>query len=62
MHKSQANPEKAKEVLKFFDWAYKDGDQLALALDYIPMPDEVVALIHAEWKAKIKDASGKPIW
>ena len=61
-HKSQANPEKAKEVLRFFDWAYKDGDQLALALDYIPMPDEVVALIHAEWKAKIKDASGKPIW
>ena len=62
MHKSQANAANAKEVLKFFDWAYKDGDQLALALDYIPMPDEVVALIHAEWKGKIKDASGKPIW
>jgi len=61
-HKSQANSEKAKEVLKFFDWAYKDGDQLALGLDYIPMPDAVVALIHAEWKDKIKDASGKPIW
>ena len=62
MHKSQANATNAKEVLKFFDWAYKDGDQLALALDYIPMPDEVVALIQAEWKSKIKDSSGKPIW
>jgi len=62
MHKNQANAANAREVLKFFDWAYKDGDQLALALDYIPMPDEVVALIHAEWKGKIKDASGKPIW
>ncbi len=61
-HKSQASADKAKEVLKFFDWAYKDGDQLALALDYIPMPDEVVKLIQAEWKSKIKDASGKPVW
>ena len=49
-------------MLKFFDWAYKDGDKLALDLDYIPMPDAVVKLIHAEWKDKIKDASGKPIW
>ena len=62
MHKSQANAAGAKEVLKFFDWAYKDGDQLALGLDYIPMPDAVVALIHSEWKDKIKDTSGKPIW
>jgi hypothetical protein len=35
---------------------------LALGLDYIPMPDAVVALIHDEWKDKIKDTSGKPIW
>jgi len=62
MHKSQANAVNAKEVLKFFDWAFKDGDNLALALDYIPMPDEVVKLIQAEWKGKIKDTSGKPIW
>jgi len=62
MHKSQGNADKAKEVLKFFDWAYKDGDKLALDLDYIPMPDAVVKLVQTEWKNKIKDASGKPIW
>jgi len=62
MHKSQANAGKAKEVLKFFDWAYQDGDKLALGLDYIPMPDAVVKLVQTEWKNKIKDASGKPIW
>lgn len=62
MHKNQANPDKAKEVLKFFDWAYQDGDKLALGMDYIPMPDAVVKLIQTEWKNKIKDASGKPIW
>ncbi len=62
MHKNQANAEKAKEVLKFFDWAYQDGDKLALALDYVPMPDAVVKLVQVEWKNKIKDASGKPVW
>jgi len=62
MHKSQANANRAKEALKFFDWAYKDGGQPALALDYIPMPDSVVTLIHDEWKDKIKDANGKPVW
>jgi phosphate transport system substrate-binding protein len=62
LHKSQANAEKAKEVLKFFDWAYASGDQLALGLDYIPMPDAVVTLIHGEWKDKVKDVNGKPIW
>src|SRR5438132_662401 len=32
MHKEQARPERAKEVLKFFDWAYKNGAPLAEAL------------------------------
>jgi phosphate transport system substrate-binding protein len=62
MHKSQANAANAKEVLKFFDWAYRDGDKLALDLDYIPMPDPVVKLVQIEWKNKIKDAGGNPIW
>jgi len=62
MHKNQANADKAKEVLKFFDWAYQDGDKLALGMDYIPMPDAVVKLVQTEWKNKIRDAGGKPIW
>ena len=62
MHKNQANAERAKSVLQFFDWAYKDGDKMALNLDYIPMPDAVVKLIHEEWKSQLKDSSGKPVW
>ena len=62
MHKNQANADKVKEVLKFFDWAYQDGDKLALGMDYIPMPDAVVKLVQTEWKNKIRDAGGKPIW
>ena len=62
MHKAQADGGKAKEVLKFFSWAYQNGDQMALELDYIPMPDEVVKLVESAWKTEIKDQSGKAIW
>ena len=63
MHKVQGKPENAREVLKFFDWAYgSDGDKLASGLDYVPLPDTVVAQIHHTWKNEIKDGSGKGVW
>ena len=62
MHKMQADPAKAKEVLKFFEWAYKNGDAIALDLDYIPMPDHVVKLVQSAWKKQIKDSGGRSIW
>ena len=49
-------------ALKFFDWAYKNGKQMASDLDYVPMPDSVVGLIEKTWKDKIKAADGKPIF
>ena len=62
MHKNQGNAENAKVVLKFFEWAYAEGDKMALDLDYIPMPDSVVKLVQNAWKAQIKDADGKALW
>ena len=63
MYKTQARPDTAREVLKFFDWAYSnDGDKLADALDYVPLPESVTAQIRGTWKAQIKDASGKPVY
>jgi phosphate transport system substrate-binding protein len=62
VYKSQDKPDRAKQVLKFFDWAYTEGDKLAMQLDYVPLPDSVVALIQSSWKNQIKDASGKPVW
>jgi phosphate transport system substrate-binding protein len=60
MHKLQDKPEKAAAALKFFDWAYKNGDKVADDLDYVPMPDAVKATIAKGW-ADIKDAGGKPV-
>jgi phosphate transport system substrate-binding protein len=62
MHKTQADPAKGKEVLKFFDWAYKNGAAAATELDYVPLPASVTGLVQDAWKANLKDASGKAIW
>ena len=62
MHKSQASAERGKEVLKFFDWAYKNGNAMATELDYVGMPASVVKLVQDAWKANVKDASGKAVW
>ena len=51
----------AKEALKFFDWAFTHGQKAAQELDYIPIPDTVVALIKKEWANKIKGADGKAL-
>ena len=62
MHRSQADANKGKEVVKFFDYAYKNGDAAAAELDYVPMPDSVVKLVQGAWKAQLKDASGAAIY
>jgi len=49
-------------ALKFFHWGYTNGKQMATDLDYVPMPDNVVALIEQTWKDKIKGSDGKPIF
>lgn len=62
IHKAQEKPESGKEVLKFFDWAYSNGGKLAGDLDYVVMPESVIKLIRATWKAQVKDTAGKAIW
>ncbi|RZA36582.1 MAG: phosphate ABC transporter substrate-binding protein PstS [Lysobacteraceae bacterium] len=62
VHKNQADAAKGREVLKFFDWAYKNGDAAAVELDYVPMPDSVAKLVQDAWRANLKDAGGKALW
>jgi phosphate transport system substrate-binding protein len=61
MHVKPAKPQQSQEVLKFFSWAYRNGGQMALELDYVPMPDAMVKHIESSWTA-IRDASGNPVW
>jgi len=62
LYKSQANAVQAKEVLKFFDWSYRNGGKAALELDYVPMPDAVVKMVEDTWSKELHDQAGKSIW
>jgi phosphate transport system substrate-binding protein len=62
METSPQDPVSSAEALKFFAWGYKNGQQSATDLDYVPMPDSVVALIEKTWKDKIKGTDGKPVY
>lgn len=51
----------AAEVIKFFDWAFKDGGAIAEKLHYIPLPADVANRVREAWKTEVK-ADGKPVW
>lgn len=61
MHKAQDKPASAVNSLKFFDWAYANGDKMSSDLDYVPLPPSVKDLVRKQWAASLKDAAGKPI-
>jgi phosphate transport system substrate-binding protein len=61
MHKVQDKPASAGAALKFFDWAYANGDKAADELDYVPLPAAVKDLIRRQWTDNLKDAGGKAI-
>ncbi len=61
MHARQDKPQQAAAALRFFDWAYKNGDQTALELDYVPMPDSVKSAARRQW-ARITDGAGAAVF
>jgi phosphate transport system substrate-binding protein len=46
MYKQPANKANSAEVLKFFDFAFKEGKKMAADLDYVPMPDATTDFIR----------------
>ncbi len=60
MHKVQDKPAQAAEVLKFFNWSYANGDNMATDMDYVPLPDSLVKQIANSW-GNIKDGAGKSV-
>jgi phosphate transport system substrate-binding protein len=55
------DPKATGEALKFFDWAYKNGTQMAADLDYVPLPAALIKQVQTTWKTQIT-AGGAPIW
>jgi phosphate transport system substrate-binding protein len=55
MYKEPADKAASKDVIKFFTWAFKDGQQLALDLDYVPLPDALTKAIASKVWSQIKN-------
>ncbi len=61
VHTKQADAARGKQVLSFFDWAYKNGDAAAGSLDYVTLPPAVKDLVRKSW-GKITGPDGKPVY
>jgi phosphate transport system substrate-binding protein len=61
MYKEQRDAAHANRLLDFFAWSFKSGDDAAKKLDYVPLPDNVVAMVEALWRTDVT-SSGAPIW
>jgi phosphate transport system substrate-binding protein len=62
MHKQQDKPQQAANALKFFDWAFKNGDKVAAELDYVPLPEVLKNAIRKQWAAEVRGPSGQIVF
>ena len=60
--KNPADASRSGNVVKFFDWAYKNGGPIAQQLEYIPLPEAVQNAVRAAWKSQVKGPDGKAIY
>src|SRR5262249_6009712 len=51
---------RSANVMRFFDWAYKNGDSIAISLEYIPLPDAVKASVRNAWHTEVRGPDGQP--
>jgi phosphate transport system substrate-binding protein len=54
MYRDPKDPKQSQEALKFFDWAFKNGRQAAVDLDYVPLPDSLTNQIRQRVWTQIK--------
>lgn len=61
MHAKPDKPQQAAAALKFFDWAYTNGDSIAVELDYVPLPDNAKSNVRGQWRS-VTDRAGKSVF
>ena len=54
MYRDPRNKETSRDVLKFFEWAFRNGKEMALELDYVPLPDSLTDEIRSRVWSQIK--------
>lgn len=61
LYKEQADAAQIKAILDFFKWCYSHGQEIAVKLHYVPIPDTVIQLVEKQWKTSIQ-AQGASVW
>jgi phosphate transport system substrate-binding protein len=61
VYRNQDDAARGAQVLKFFEWGYNKGDQLAASLDYVPLPANVKGLLKKQWASSVQ-SGGKPVY
>ena len=59
--KDPKDPTRAANVLKFFDWAYKNGSDTAKSLEYIALPAAVQDSVRGAWRTQVM-AGGQAVY
>jgi phosphate transport system substrate-binding protein len=54
MYREPADKRASQEVIKFFDWAFKNGAKLSADLDYVHLPEKLQADIRSRVWSQIK--------
>lgn len=62
MQREQTKPAAGKAALKFFDWAYRQGAEQAIELDYVPIPESVYQIVQQRWADTLRQPDGQPLW
>jgi phosphate transport system substrate-binding protein len=50
MPKQPTDPAATRQALDFFKWAYDKGGDMALGLNYVPLPADAVHQVEASWR------------
>lgn len=61
VHRNQANSEKSFAMMNFFDWCFRQGQDLAIDLHYVPIPPNVYDRVQSQWSKEIF-VNGAPVW
>ncbi|MBP0445908.1 phosphate ABC transporter substrate-binding protein PstS [Roseomonas sp. SSH11] len=54
------DPARTTAVMRFFDWAFKNGSDAARQLEYIPLPETVQNAVRSAW-GQVR-VNGQPVW
>lgn len=61
VQKDQPDSARARMMLDFFDWCYRNGESAATALDYVAIPENVYSIVQEQVWTTIT-SGGSPVW